>query len=136
MNPSYTDLLRTPDHILFQYEDSGVRFEEPDGREEVSARIDCTVKDGALAVTLYPSERPVSRVKLRFDADLTAALLCLGDGWERIGLSTADTQEGRWTGIEPRRRMPWYFHLYDGVVKAAARMAFNSATDFMYAFPP
>ena len=114
MKHAYIDLCREPDYVLFQYADSGVRFEEPDSREEQSSRIDCTVKDGALAVTLYPSERPFRRVKLRWDGDLSSGLLCLGDGWERTGLSTAMESEGMWTGIEPRRVMPWYFHLYDG----------------------
>jgi len=55
---SYIDLLRQPDLVLFQYEDSPVRWEEPDSREEQTAKLDYTVKDGAGIITLYPSERP------------------------------------------------------------------------------
>ena len=115
MKHAYTDLCRQPDHVLFQYEDSGVRFEEPSGREEQTSRIDCTPVDGVLRITLYPSERPYSRVKLRFDADLSSGILMLGDGWERTGLSTASDAEALWTGLYDRRRMPWYFHLFDGM---------------------
>ncbi len=114
MKHAFFDICRAPDHILFQYADSAVRFEEPDSLEERRERIDFSKNGNALAVTLYPTERPYLRVKLRWDGDLTAGLLCLGDGWERIGISKKADLECVWTGLEPRRRMPWYFHLYDG----------------------
>ena len=114
MNHAFINICREPDHVLFQYPDSAVRFEEPSEREERSEKIGFSVKDGALAVTLYPTSRPYLRVKLRWDGDLSAGLLCLGDGWERVGLSKMKDLECVWTGIDTRRRMPWYFHLYDG----------------------
>lgn len=114
MKHAYLDLCREPDFVLFQYEDSGVRFEEPSGREEQSSRVDCTPVNGALRITLYPSERPYQRVKLRFEGDLSAGILMLGDGWERTGLSTVKDAEALWTGMHDRRKMPWYFHLFDG----------------------
>ena len=115
MKPAFIDICREPDHILFQYADSAVRFEEPTEREERTEKIGFSLKNGALAVTLYPTERPYLRVKLRWDGDLTSGILCLGDGWERIGLSKMKDLECVWTGFDARRRMPWYFHLYDGV---------------------
>ena len=115
MKPAFLDICRTPDAVLFQYEDSPVRFEEPDSLEERREKIDFTVRGGALAVTLSPQSRPYLRVKLRWDGDLSSAILCLGDSWERIGLGTLSENEGMWTGMDSRRRMPWYFHLYDGV---------------------
>ena len=114
MKPAFFDICREPDHVLFQYPDSVIRFEEPTSLEERTEGIGFAVKNGALAVTLYPTARPYLRVKLRWDGDLSSGLLCLGDGWERVGLSTKKDYEGMWTGIEPRRRMPWYFHLFDG----------------------
>ena len=114
MKHAFFDICREPDHVLFQYPDSAVRFEEPSSREERTERIGFALENGALAVTLYPNERPYNRVKLRWDGDLSSGILCLGDGWERQGLSTMANLECAWTGIEPRRRMPWYFHLYDG----------------------
>ena len=48
---SFINLLREPDLVLFQYEDSPVRWEEPDSREEQTARLDYAVKDGAAAIT-------------------------------------------------------------------------------------
>ena len=114
MKHAFFNICREPDHILFQYADSAVRFEEPTAREERKEKIGFSMNGNALAVTLYPTARPYLRVKLRWDGDLTSGLLCLGDGWERVGLSKMRDLECVWTGIDPRRRMPWYFHLYDG----------------------
>ena len=114
MKHAFIDIVREPDYVLFQYADSAVRFEEPTEREERSEQIECAVRDGALAVTLYPTSRPYLRVKLRWEGDLSSAILCLGDAWERASTSTMQNYECMWTGVEPRRRMPWYFHLYDG----------------------
>ena len=114
MKHAFFDICREPDHILFQYADSPVRFEEPAEREERKERLGFELNNGALAVTLYPTERPYLRVKLRWEGDLSSGLLCLGDGWERIGLSKMANDEAVWKGIDPRRRMPWYFHLFDG----------------------
>lgn len=108
MKHSFIDLCRQPDSVLFQYEDSGVRFEEPDGREEQSARLEYRLEDGAGVVVLYPSERPYKRVKLRFRGDLSDSLMMMGDAYERTVGQTA------WSGITPHLEMPWYFYLYDG----------------------
>ena len=61
MKSAFFDICREPDHILFQYPDSAVRFEEPSSLEERRERIGFEVKNGALAVTLYPNERPYLR---------------------------------------------------------------------------
>ena len=109
---SYIDLLRQPDSVLFQYADSCVRWEEPDSREEQTARLDYTVRDGAAVITLYPSERPYLRVKLRFNGDLSGAAVVMGDSFERI--SELVPYDAKWTGLVPERTLPWYFHLFDG----------------------
>ena len=114
MRSAFIDICREPDYVLFQYADSTVRFEEPDSLEERRERIAFERVGNALAVTLYPTERPYLRVKLRWDGDLCAGLLCLGDSWERSGINPKRDLECVWAGIEPRRRMPWYFHLFDG----------------------
>ena len=63
MKHSFIDILREPDSILFQFEDSNIRFEEADGREEQNACIEFCKEDGASTITLYPSERLIKRVK-------------------------------------------------------------------------
>lgn len=109
---SFIDLLQKPDLVLFEYEDSPVRWEEPDSREEQTARLEYTVHDGAAAITLYPSERPYRRVKLRFRGDLSDARLVMGDAVERYGYTVP--WDAKWTAPLAERALPWYFHLYDG----------------------
>ena len=120
MKHSFIDILRKPDSILFQFEDSNIRFEEADGREEQNARIDFCKEDGALDITLYPSERPIKRIKLRWRGDMSDCLLITGDALERLYASTMGHVSGKamsspvWTGMIPDRNLPWYFQVYDG----------------------
>ena len=83
MRHSFIDLLREPDSVLFQYEDSDIRFEEPNCREEQNSRIEYIVKDGRGDVILYPSSKPVKRVKLRWRGDMSDVLLVMGDDYDR-----------------------------------------------------
>lgn len=108
MKHSFINLLNQPDSFLFQYEDSCVRFEEPDSYEEKVSKIDYKVENNAGIITLYPSERPIKRVKLRWRGDLSDGLMVLGDAYAR------GIQDINWMGITPNHIMPWYFHLYDG----------------------
>ena len=39
MKKSFIDLLRQPDSILFQYDDSPFRFEEPDTKTEQPKKL-------------------------------------------------------------------------------------------------
>ena len=82
MKNSFIDLLRQPDSILFQYEDSDIRFEEPVSREEQSSKIDYIVENGAGKVILYPSDRLVKRVKLRWRGDMSDVLMVMGDDYD------------------------------------------------------
>ena len=115
MKHSFIDLLREPDSVLFQYEDSGIRFEEPDGREEVSAKISYTVKDGCGMITVYPSNKPIKRIKLRWRGDMSDVMLVLGDAFERnYSYGFGFDLFGFWHAPIPEYKMPWYFHTYDG----------------------
>ena len=108
MKNSFIDLLRQPDSILFQYEDSDIRFEEPVSREEQSSRIDYIVENGAGKVILYPADKAVKRVKLRWRGDMSDVLMVMGDDYDR-GMGNI-----KWIGLTPERQMPWYFHAFDG----------------------
>lgn len=117
MKHSFIDLLREPDSVLFQYEDSGIRFEEPDGREEVCAKLDYTVRRDAGIVTLYPSEKPIKRIKLRWRGDMSDVMLVLGDAYERnYSYSFGFDLFGHWHAMIPELKLPWYFHAFDGEV--------------------
>ncbi len=108
MKRSFINLLREPDSVLFQYEDSDIRFEEADGKEEQNSKIEYKVTDGYASVVLYPYERPVKRIKLRFRGDMSDVILVMGDAY--IG----GIGEINWSGLTPERKMPWYFQAYDG----------------------
>ena len=79
MKHSFINLLREPDSVLFQYEDSGIRFEEPDGREEQIAKIEYKVNGNSGAIIVYPCDKPIKRVKVRWRGDMSDAGLVLGD---------------------------------------------------------
>ncbi len=115
MKNTFVDILREPDSILFQFEDSTIRFEEPDSREEQNARIDYTISNGEGIITLYPSERPVRRIKLRWRADLSEVISVLGDTFERLyDIAFGANHAPAWRSICPEICLPWYFHTYDG----------------------
>jgi len=110
MKRSFIDLLAHPDSVLFQFEDSGPRFEESSDHEEQNARIDYRVENQTGVITLYPSERPVKRVKLRWRGDMRDGFILTGDAIERV----YDSSTALWTGMLPQRLLPWYFQIYDG----------------------
>jgi len=105
---SFIDIVREPDHVLFQYNDSGVRFEEPDSREEQVSKVTFATVGGALRVTFYPSPKPVKRIKMRWNGDLSDIMLVYGDDFDRY------LNKIPWRGVTPESIMPWYFHAYDG----------------------
>ena len=108
MKHSYIDLLREPDSVLFQYEDSPLRFEEADSREEQKDKIDYIISDGCGQVVLYPTDRAVKRVKLRWRGDMSDCIMIMGDAYARA------YQNAYWSGLTPHRQMPWFFYAYDG----------------------
>ncbi len=108
MKNSYINLLREPDSVLFQYEDSGIRFEEPQNREEQITKLEYIVKDGCADVIVYPCAKPIKRVKLRWRGDMSDCILTYGDAYERCNDAFG------WNALRPERQMPWYFHAYDG----------------------
>ena len=117
MKNSFINLLRDPDSVLFQLEDSAYRFEEPKERE-TRGKIGFDVIDGEGHITVYPSTKPIRRVKLRWRGDMSDVILVLGDALERnYDITQGNVQEGQvamWRGVLPEMRMPWYFHAYDG----------------------
>ena len=115
MKHSFINLLRDPDSVLFQYEDSGIRFEEPDGREEQIAKLEYKVNGNSGAIIVYPCDKPIKRIKLRWRGDMSDAQLILGDAFERnYSYSFGFDLFGFWHTLMPERKMPWYFHVFDG----------------------
>ncbi len=120
MKHSFINLLTPPDSVLFQFEDSPGRFEEADGRETHNERIDYTIAGNEGRITIFPSKRPIKRIKLRWRGDMSDCILVTGDALERLYASTIGTVAKKamsspvWTGIVSDRDMPWYFQAYDG----------------------
>lgn len=108
MKHSYINLLKQPDSMLFQYEDSPLRFEEPENREEQNTKIDYIVSEESGQVILYPADKAVKRVKLRWRGDMSDCIMVMGDAYARA------YRKAFWSGLTPHRQMPWYFYAYDG----------------------
>ena len=117
MKNSFINILRKPDSVLFQLDDSPYRFEEPTERE-TRGEIDFKVVNNEASITVLPSTSPIRRVKLRWRGDMSDVLLVLGDSLERnYDISQGNVREGQvamWRGVSPEMRLPWYFHVYDG----------------------
>lgn len=108
MKKSYINIVREPDDVLFRYDDSGIRFEEPDSREEQVSRVGFEVIGDALRVRLYPSEKAYRHVRIRWNGDLSDVTNVYGDDWARY------INETPWSGVTPQAILPWYVHAYDG----------------------
>ena len=117
MKNSFINILREPDSVLFQFDDSPYRFEEP-GEREPRGKIKYEVVGNEGRITVYPDKTPIRRVKLRWRGDMSDVFLVLGDTWERnYDITQGNVLEGQcamWRGVSPEMRMPWYFHCYDG----------------------
>ena len=115
MKNSFINLLKEPDSVLFQYEDSCIRFEEPDSREERNSKLEYRVRNCEAEIVVYPSEKPIKRIKLRWRGDMSDVILVLGDAFDvNCSSSYGFDMFACWHGVIPERKMPWYFHAYDG----------------------
>lgn len=116
MSKNFLTLLREPDRVLFQYDDSVIRFEEPDSLESRTETYEYSVKGGVGRFTLYPSGRAVKRVKLRWEGDLSSVISVLGDCIERnYDVSYGISMNSSWRSIMPDVDLPWYFHAWNGI---------------------
>ncbi len=95
---SFCDLLRDPDLV---------RVLGPDGEVPLD-RAGVAVKAGPGGLDVEMGGSGVSRIQLRWRADLRKVRLVLGDHWER---SYGDLE---WRGDVPNRVLPWYFMAFDG----------------------
>jgi alpha-galactosidase len=107
---TFLDLRRPPDDITVQTA-SAYRAMRPasDGRWDVgSISVTCTPTADALRVALRAPSDGVQRLHLRWNGQLDAVRLLLGDAWER---AYGDLE---WRGMAPDRVMPWYVAAWDG----------------------
>ena len=103
------NILRFPDDIKIQTDASPFRFEEPGVANPTDARVECSVSDGVLRVTLLPSGDAVRFLRLRFRGDMSQVRQVLGDAFQRVR-----SVDARWHVLIPHESMPWYFYAWDG----------------------
>ena len=113
---SFFDLQRVPDRVSV-YKTSG---EDEDasvllvaGARWQASGIEVNTVEGpqGLAISVVAPSTPLTRIHLRWNFKVDAALLFLGDAWER---SYGDLA---WRTMVPERVMPWYFAAHDEAAK-------------------
>jgi alpha-galactosidase len=121
--PELPDIVRA-----FGPDNREIPLEGPRGDSWQASGVEIQTVVGDPLRVLLRSDGHVSRIQLRWRADLRAWKLFLGDHWER---SYADLS---WRGDEPNRVMPWYFLAFDGkrtlgygVMTGAGAMCFWTA---------
>ena len=107
---AFVDLLRPPDSLTIQSETGEFRLQLAAGGHWIGNDISLTtdVRRDALHVSLSAPKTAVRRLHLRWQADLSAIQLILGDAWER---AYGDLE---WRAWVPDRVMPWYAATFDG----------------------
>jgi alpha-galactosidase len=109
---SFLDLLRVPDSATaYGGLDHPVVLSRTRTAWQASGiEVDCQQGTGQLTIRISAPGIALTHVHLRWRANVSQRLRCLGDHWER---SYGDLG---WRGIVPERVMPWYFSTYDGEV--------------------
>lgn len=109
MKNTFLDLIRTPDDVKIQTENSPFRFEESGTVNNTCAQVKCIAKNGILNIYLYPNGDAVKYIRLRFNGDISGVNAMLGDS-----LARSQTDDVIWHSFLPHSPMPWYFYTNDG----------------------
>ncbi len=109
MKNSFIDIIRNPDDIKIQTENSPFRFEEKGTANDTRAEVKCVIKNNTLNIYLYPNGDAVKYIRLRFDGDMSVVNSMLGDSLVR-----SQTDDVLWHAFLPHYQMPWYFYTNDG----------------------
>jgi alpha-galactosidase len=101
------DLAQPPDWVRAETASGAMRLQGAAGSPGrfTAPGIEVTVADRLLRVSASVG---VARIYFRWNADLSATQLVLGDAWER---GYGDLE---WRGFAPDRVMPWYVVAFDG----------------------
>lgn len=106
---SFISILRPPDRVIVPIDGGFYAMTGGGGGWTFrDIRVSMSVVKGAMHVNLSAPHTPVSRLHLRWQADVAVGMRILGDDWER-GYGTL-----RWQGHVPERVMPWYMLIDDG----------------------
>ncbi len=106
---TFVDLMRAPDIMRLFAGTTEIALAKNGANTWSGNGVDVHLEPAAGHQQLrLHATRDVSRIHLRWNADLSAVVRVLGDDWER---SYADLE---WRGEAPNRVMPWYFMAHDG----------------------
>lgn len=83
MKNAFLDIIRMPDDVKIQAENSPFRFEEKGEINNTRARVKCNVENGLLNIWLYPNGDAVKYVRLRWNGDISDVQTLLGDALAR-----------------------------------------------------
>ena len=109
MKNTFLNIIREPDDIKIQTENSPFRFEEREAINNTKAEVVCNVVQGVLNINLYPNGDMVKRIRLRWCGDISGVQSILGDAVVR-----SQTDDIVWRSFLPHNEMPWYFYTNDG----------------------
>ena len=109
MKNTFLDIIRTPDDIKIQTENSPFRFEEKGTINETKAEVKCKAKYNLLQIFLHSNGDAVKFIRLRWNGDISGVNSLLGDSVART-----QTDDAVWHGFLPHAQMPWYFYTNDG----------------------
>jgi alpha-galactosidase len=130
---TFFDLLRRPDFVTAFENSTAITLRETNGiwtANGITVNTDthaasAEMRSPHLSIALSSSERPLSRLHLRWQMRVAPGLRFLGDHWER---GYGDLE---WRSLVGEGVMPWYFLVYDsmkthgyGVQTAPKAMAF------------
>lgn len=109
MKNTFLNIIRTPDDVKFQTENSPFRFEEKGAINDTRAEVKFTIENNVLNITLYPNGDAVKYIRLRWNGDISKVISLLGDSFVR-----SQTDDVLWHSFLPHYQMPWYFYTNDG----------------------
>lgn len=109
MKNTFLDIIRTPDDIKIQTENSPFRFEEKGTVNDTRADVEFITENNVLNIRLYPNGDKVKYIRLRWNGDISDVNTMIGDAVERSA-----TDDVNWHAFLPHAPMPWYFYTNDG----------------------
>ena len=109
MKNTFLNIIRTPDDVKIQTENSPFRFEEKGAINNTRAEVKCIVKNNTLQIRLYSDGDAVKHIRLRWNGDISGVISMLGDSFVRT-----QTDDALWHAFLPHYPMPWYFYTNDG----------------------
>ena len=105
----WINLLRRPDSVTGAVEGTPFRFEE-EPQSECPVKYEYILLENSAKIVVYPSDKPVKYLKLRFNGDFSSVNSVFGDQWERSCIGAYL----EWRSVMSSRVLPWYCYVRSG----------------------